>query len=176
MFDQDLALNAFTGHIDWLTAWPALSGVSYLFAVSPRLARIDIRERRLPNKIVLPSFAVTLAGQLWAACLATDGLVRLVLGISCALLVFAGALFCNLKFGLGMGDVKLSAAMTLCLAWFDPLLVAMMFAAAAASGTTQVLVQGLCRGRIRWQQNIAFGPHLIVGFAGTAVIFVMAAL
>lgn len=176
MFDLDHALKALTGHIDWLTAWPALSGVAYLFAVSPRLALIDIRERRLPNKLVLPGFIVTFAGQLWAACLATDDLVRLVLGISCAVLVFASGLFCNLRFGLGMGDVKLSAAMTLCLAWFDPLLVGILFAVAALSGATQVLVHGLWRGRLRLQNSIAFGPHLIVGLAVTAVIFVIAAL
>ena len=45
----------------------ALAGLAYLLAVSPRLAWIDARTRRLPNRIVVPGIGVALVGELAAA-------------------------------------------------------------------------------------------------------------
>ncbi|MEY4019430.1 MAG: hypothetical protein RLZZ590_730, partial [Actinomycetota bacterium] len=49
-----------------LFAW---LGPIYLLTVAWPLTRIDLRERRLPNRLVVPAFPVTLLGQLLASVL-----------------------------------------------------------------------------------------------------------
>ena len=76
---------------------------AFVAAVLVVLAAIDIRERRLPNAIVLPSFAVVLCAQVALTPERTLELVAAAVGTALFLLV--PALF---KPGaMGMGDVKL---------------------------------------------------------------------
>jgi leader peptidase (prepilin peptidase)/N-methyltransferase len=98
---------------------PALLGPIYLVAVAWPLTRIDLRERRLPNRLVLPALAITLFGQLLAV-LCSAPAPQLLVALACASCAFIGGLLLNRFAGLGMGDVKLITAITLALAWFNP--------------------------------------------------------
>jgi leader peptidase (prepilin peptidase)/N-methyltransferase len=131
-----------------------------LAAVTPELVRVDLREHRLPNRMVVPGIVA--------------GLVAAVAGWS-ALPVLAGVAFAGflwllgLRGGVGMGDVKLAALLglaspTLAVAVAAPL-VAFLLGGVAAS--TVLLRRG--RGH-----RIAFGPWLLAGY--WAVVGVSAAM
>ena len=138
----------------------ALFGLTYLLAVSWPLAVTDIREFRLPNRLILPGFGVALAGQLLAL---VSPNWRLPEAIALTLVVFAGLLFANLKGLLGMGDVKLSALIALNLGWFDPQYVALALASALALAGLAVL-GAVALGRGVLGTRIALGPYLLAGF------------
>jgi leader peptidase (prepilin peptidase)/N-methyltransferase len=114
-------------------------GPAYLLLMTLPLAFIDIRQRRLPNKIVLPGLAITLVGQM--------------------LSVLAGAL--------GMGDVKLMALMTAALSWFGWQHPLIAFAVAFLLATIGVLVLFVAR-RAKLGSTVALGPYLLAGFAVAA--------
>ena len=123
---------------------PAAVPAVYLAAATPELVRIDLREHRLPNRIVVPGIVVGLAGggavmvgdrrRSLVAALASSGLL--------ALLALGG--------GIGMGDVKLAALIglaspTIAIALAAPLAAFLLGGAAASI----VLVRGLLAGRGR---------------------------
>lgn len=143
-----------------LFAWV---GPMYLLAVAWPLTRIDLRERRLPNRLVLPSFPVTILGQLSAA-LIGGAWLNMGIAITCSLCAFILGLVVNRLANLGMGDVKLIAAITLALAWFDPVspFLALLLGFAAASA---VVVAMLIRRKLKMGSTVALGPYLLVGFA-----------
>jgi leader peptidase (prepilin peptidase)/N-methyltransferase len=156
--------------IDWMRDWPALLGVLYLLAVAAPLTRIDIRERRLPNKYVVPAFAVALVGQAVASALGAS-LIRLPVAIGLAIVLLALGVAANLRFDFGMGDVKLISAMALSLGWFDPLLplLALFLASVAASvwvGARVVFAGASLKG------SIALGPYLLLGFAASSTMII----
>jgi leader peptidase (prepilin peptidase)/N-methyltransferase len=143
---------------------PAAVPAVYLAAVTPELVRIDLRDHRLPNLIVLPGVVVGLASAAlsWAvtgepplvpvvAALATGGALALVAA--------AG--------GMGMGDVKLAALLglaspTMPIALVAPLAAFLLGGVAASI----VMVRGLLagRGRAAGREQIAFGPFLLAGY------------
>lgn len=122
----------------------------YLAAVTPELVRVDLREHRLPNRMVVPGLAVGLAAAVVAW--SPVGLV--------AALGYGGFLWVlGLAGGVGMGDVKLAALIglaspTLAVAVAAPL-SAFVLGGVAAS---MVLVR---RGR---GSRVAFGPWLLAGY------------
>lgn len=159
--------------VDWGVAWPALAGIAYLVAMSPALTAIDLRERRLPNRIVLPALPITLVGQAMAGAIDASMWSRMAAALIAAILVFAFALIANVKGQLGMGDAKLMTAMTLSLGWFSPAtpFVALLTGFLAAGGF--VLVQA-ARMRPALAQSIPLGPYLLLGnLIGLASIFVL---
>jgi leader peptidase (prepilin peptidase) / N-methyltransferase len=119
------------------------------------LSAIDLAERRLPNRIVLPSAAVVLFAQTalfpdrafeWALA---------ALGASFLLLLF----WCAYPKGLGLGDVKL--ALLLGAALGSAVLTALFLGAVAASVYALFL---LARdGAEARKQAIPFGPFLAFG-------------
>lgn len=149
--------------IDWMRAWPALLAVAYLLAVAVPLTRVDLRERRLPNRMVLPAFPIALVGQVAATILGSDWL-RLVTAVVASLLLLGAGVFASARFEFGMGDVKLIAAIALALGWFNPLLplVALLLASVGASAWVgaKVLFAGASL-----QSSIALGPYLLLGYA-----------
>ena len=135
---------------------PALLPVVYLAAVTPPLVLIDQRDHRLPNVLVVPAIAAGLVagvGEWFAA--ATPPLTPLIAGVVYTTFL----LILNLVGGMGMGDVKLGAALGLA-AWTPAVAVLGPVAAFLAGGlvATALLLRGQ-RGR-----QIAFGPYLLGGF------------
>jgi leader peptidase (prepilin peptidase) / N-methyltransferase len=143
-------------------------GAIYLFAVAWPLSRIDIREHRLPNRLVLPAFPIALVGLAIAAVISSRWL-DLALTILAASIAFAVGLLVNRFGSLGMGDVKLIAATTLSIAWFNLLapIIALVLGLVLASAV--ILVQ-LIRGRTNLQSEIALGPYLLAGFVSTQIL------
>ena len=161
--------------IAWNRDWPALAGIAYLLGSTPALTVIDLRERRLPNKIVLPGLVVAIAGQVIAALLDANSLARFWAAILVALGVFALGLIANLRLGLGMGDVKLSALAALSLSWLHPELVLWLFCLACLSGALQIAVRAIQARRLELTGTIAFGPHLLFGSLASAAWFLFRA-
>jgi leader peptidase (prepilin peptidase) / N-methyltransferase len=145
-----------TDYFAWL-------GPFYLLAVAWPLSVVDIQERRLPNKYTLPAFPITLFGQFVAVCGGADG-TRLLLALFAGVLAFSACLALNRYAGLGMGDVKLISAITLALAWFNPLLPAISISIALVLAGLVALVLVL-RRKTNMGSSIALGPYLLVGFA-----------
>ncbi|CAB4128733.1 Prepilin type IV endopeptidase, peptidase domain containing protein [uncultured Caudovirales phage] len=137
--------------------------VLYLLLASVPLIVIDIREHRLPNKIVLPSIPLTFFS--WLVLAIADGLwVKFVVALSCAILAFAIGFTLN-RFGLlGMGDAKLAFALVFVLAWFAWALALALPLLVFGLGALTVLWLYFTN-RIRLNSSIPLGPHLIVSFA-----------
>jgi len=122
---------------------PELPAYLYLGAVSLALALIDLDVRRLPNSIVLPSYAIgailllgaALAGHDWTA--ATRGLIAMA-----ALFALYYGIALAYRGGMGFGDVKLAGVLGLYLGWL---------------GWSSVLVG-------------AFAGFLLGGLVGTALL------
>lgn len=143
----------------------ALAGPIYLLIVSWPLARIDISERRLPNRLVVPAFPIALTGQLLAS-MFTNHWDRLGLSLALGFASMIVGIFINRTSALGMGDVKLIAAIVLSLSWFSPLMTLLALAAAFLAATLVVLYL-LIIGKSKLGATIALGPYLLFGFAGS---------
>lgn len=157
----------------WSELWRQLPfliaaiGPAYIVLVSWPLARIDIRERRLPNRLVLPSFPISIAAQVAASWLLGDWW-PMAIAVACAVVTLMLGLLANRTEGLGMGDVKLVSAMVLALGWFSPLapLVALVVSFSLASIW---LFAQLIRRKTKMGSSIALGPYLLVGFAAVSI-------
>lgn len=131
--------------------------------VSLVLIRIDIREHRLPDVVVLPS-AATLAAALALAALLSGDTAPLGRAAVGGLLLFGLYLLLRLAFpaGLGGGDVKLAALLGLLLGWHGWVELAAGAAAAFVLGGMHAIAL-LATGRASRDSHIAFGPWMIVG-------------
>jgi leader peptidase (prepilin peptidase)/N-methyltransferase len=142
---------------------PALVPALAVAAVGPPLVRVDLAEHRLPNRMVVPAL---LAGVVGLA------LSWLVSGAAPLIPLLAGAIYAGVLFvlalfgGMGMGDVKLSAALglaspTVATAVFSPLLAFLLGGVIAII----VLIRTGRGGRI------AFGPFLLGGYVGVLAVW-----
>lgn len=149
---------------------PALLGVAYLISVAWPLAKIDLAQHRLPNRLVFPAFPVTLIGQLAALALGESWL-RLVLALVVAIICFGLGFAANRFAGLGMGDVKLFTAMALALGWWGvsgPVLALIV----ALGLATIVVIWLMVTRKAKIGSSIALGPYLLLGLIGsTAWVF-----
>ncbi|HEY4267336.1 MAG TPA: A24 family peptidase [Galbitalea sp.] len=130
--------------------------VFYLAVVSPHLARVDLRSRRLPNELTVPGILIgvlTLGVQSLSA--GRVETVPLLAGAGYAAILAIPAL----TGGMGLGDVKLAAALGLG-AW-SPIVAVLSPAIAFLAGGIASLIVLLARGR---GARIAFGPYLLGGF------------
>jgi leader peptidase (prepilin peptidase) / N-methyltransferase len=123
--------------------------------VSPWLIVYDLREHRLPNRLVVPGIAIgvlSCAGQWWLS-----GSMPIIAPF--AALAYAGFLLVlNLLGGMGMGDVKLAAALGLA-SWNLDMAVLSPVIAFLVGGLTSVVL--LLTGR---RGRLAFGPFLLGGY------------
>ena len=152
----------------------ALIAFLYLAAVSVALALIDLDTHRLPDKIVLPGYAVGTV-LLGSAALATGDYGRLlsaVVGLSSLWLLYflMAVLYPN---GMGFGDVKLAGVLGLFLGWlgWGPLAVG-AFAAFLLGGVFALVL--LISRRVSRKGGIPFGPWMLIGawlgiFAGESI-------
>ncbi len=136
----------FTGH--------AFVG-AFLVCALVVLSVIDLRERRLPNRIVIPSAALVLAAQI--ALEPSHTLEWVLAALGAALFLFLPLLV--YPAGMGMGDVKLALLLGAALGRHvvTALLLALLASAVVAVGLIVV------RGMGARKTFIPFGPFLAVG-------------
>ncbi|MCC9205367.1 prepilin peptidase [Arthrobacter sp. zg-Y769] len=134
-------------------------------AVAVRLAVTDIRTRRLPNALVLPSYPIA-GGLLGGAALAAgepDRVAAMLLG---AAALWAGFFALRLlsPAGLGFGDVKLGGLLGLYLGFLGAgHVLAGAVAAFVFGGLWGVAL--ILTGRGTASSAVAFGPFLLLGAA-----------
>ena len=139
--------------------------VAYLAATAIPLVVIDIKQHRLPNKIVLPMIVLTLLSQLtltvWTGAWASLG-ISLGLGFA----ALAVGLYLNYRDWLGMGDAKLLAGLTMMLSWFTVLGGALLMPISMVLGVVVAAVLVLTKG----VKQVPLGPTLLVTFATIAAL------
>jgi leader peptidase (prepilin peptidase)/N-methyltransferase len=135
-----------------------LIGVGFFAATTIPLMVIDFRERRLPNRITIPGYLISLLGLMltleWS---------RVVTAVAISALLFGVGTLISLKGWIGMGDVKLVTGLSLLLAWFDPALVWQATLWSFGLATAVVLI-GFIAKKMTSRSTIALGPYLLVGF------------
>ena len=144
-----------------------LPAFCYLAAVSVTLAVIDLRWRRLPDLLTLPSYPIALALLLVAAPFIPNGWSKVIHGLIG--LGVLGAFYLFLAFiypaGIGWGDVKLSGVLGLYLGWCG----ARVFVAGALAGYLFAAVTGIgliAAGKATRKTAIPFGPFMLAGALG----------
>jgi leader peptidase (prepilin peptidase)/N-methyltransferase len=139
--------------------------VAYVAATAIPLVAIDIKQHRLPNKIVLPMIALTFISQLtlviWTGAWASLGIS---LGLGFAVLVLG--LYLNYRDWVGMGDVKLLTGLTMILSWFTVLGGALLMPISIVLGVVVAAVLVLTKG----VKQVPLGPTLLVTFATIAAL------
>lgn len=149
------------GLIAWrLGASPALPAYLYFGVLGSVLAVLDVTTRRLPNRLVLPSYpiavillglAALISGAWWPLARASIGMA--VLG------GFFGALAVAFPGQLGLGDVKLAGLLGLYLAWFglSALVTGVLVAWSMAAFAVAI-------GRLNHRRgSFPLGPFLVLG-------------
>jgi leader peptidase (prepilin peptidase)/N-methyltransferase len=148
-----------------LIAWrfgasPALAAYLFLGALGSVLAVLDVSTRRLPNRIVLPSYpiAVLLLGLASYIAGSWGALARAGIGM-----VVLGGLFLGLAVvfpgQLGFGDVKLAGLLGLYLAWFGASVVLTGVLVAWCTAALALAVGRLLHRR----GSLPLAPFLILG-------------
>jgi leader peptidase (prepilin peptidase)/N-methyltransferase len=145
----------------------ALLGPLYLLAVAVPLSIIDVRERRLPNRLTLPGIPVALFGQV-LSCLLVGKWMPLIIAVIWMLGGFAVGLAFNRLQALGMGDAKLMAVICLNLGWFGWLWPVAALALAFGMATVLALAM-LATGRYKMSSTIPLGPYLLAGFLASTI-------
>ena len=133
--------------------------IAYLLAVAIPLITTDISERRLPNKLVLPSIPITLV--CWIALAVIYGLWQpLFVALACALLVGVLGFVAVVVGGIGMGDVKLTFALVLVVSWFSWWLGLLIPVLGVGVGLLIASYEVFVRKQLR-SSSIPIGPFLI---------------
>ncbi|MFW6187060.1 MAG: prepilin peptidase [Actinomycetota bacterium] len=147
----------------WAAGALAAAGLTVLVAGCAWLWRTDVREHRLPGRVVRPLYPVC-GGLLGAAALVAGEPVRLLWMLWG--LVVVGGLYVALRLlhpaGMGMGDVRLSGLLGLCLGfasvWHAVLGAVAGFVVGGLAGAVL-----LALGRVGARTRVAFGPAMITG-------------
>jgi leader peptidase (prepilin peptidase) / N-methyltransferase len=140
-----------------LPAWMCFAALALVLGV------IDLRQKLLPNRLLLPGTAVTAALLTLAAALddAWPDLLRALLGggVSFAVLLVMALL---VPTGLGMGDVKLAALLGLVLGWlgWEAVLLGFFLGFVLQAVLGLVLLATRRAGR---STELPFGPALLTG-------------
>lgn len=137
------------------------AAVLTLAAVAVPISAIDLAERRIPDRILLPAFAFTV-GSLALDAAATHNSSALLRALLAAAVLYAGALAVLLVVddSLGYGDVKALAYQGLCagyLGW-GRVLAALLLTFTAAAAAALVLCARHRRAR---RASLALAPYLL---------------
>lgn len=119
------------------------------------LSVIDLRTRRLPNRIVLPAAGLVLAAQI---AIAPDRWLEWILGALGAFSFLLVAALINPK-GMGMGDVKLALLLGAALGWAVAPALFIGLAAAALAGLALIARGGWAARKA----TVPLGPFLALG-------------
>jgi leader peptidase (prepilin peptidase) / N-methyltransferase len=147
-------------HFGWVAVLPAFL---YLGAVGIALAAIDMDTKRLPDRLVLPSYGVAAVLLGGAAALGHDwhAMARVALA-GLALWAFYLLLVVVYPKGMGWGDVKLAGVLGMYLGWlgWGPLVVGgfLGFLLGGLLGAALMLL-----GRAGRKTKIPYGPYMIAG-------------
>jgi len=134
-----------------------------LVVVSAALSWIDLTQRRLPNRIVLPALGASVPLLLVAALLDGDlskGLIALAAGAALFVLYLVLALISPR--GMGMGDVKLAALVGLYAGYLGWAALAVAAFAGFLVGSIVGLI-GMAARKATRKTAIPFGPWMLVG-------------
>jgi leader peptidase (prepilin peptidase) / N-methyltransferase len=134
--------------------WDGLLG-AYFCAVLVVLSIIDLEERRLPNVIVLPSFALVLTAHL--VLYPERAAEWTIAAVGAALFLFLPTLL--LPGAMGMGDFKLALLLG---AMLGSAVVTAIFVGSIAGALVAIGVL-MVRGPDARKQMIPFGPSLALG-------------
>jgi leader peptidase (prepilin peptidase)/N-methyltransferase len=129
--------------------------VAFFVVVLVVLSFIDVRTRRLPNRIVLPAAAVVLAAHV---AIAPDRALEWVVAALGAFALLLAAAFAY-PGGLGMGDVKLALLLGAALGWAVGAALVIGFAAAGLAGVLMIVRSGWSARRAA----LPLGPFLALG-------------
>ena len=140
--------------------WDGLLG-AYFCTVLVLLSIIDFEERRLPNVIVLPSFALVLTAHL--VLYPERAAEWTIAAIGAALVLFLPTLL--MPGAMGMGDFKLALLLGAMLGWA---VVTAIFVGSLAGALVAVGVL-VARGSSARKQMIFYGPFL--AFGGIVALF-----
>jgi len=144
----------------------ALIPALYLLVVAWPLTVIDLREHRLPNRLVLPAFPVAFLAQLIATIISADW-ARQLSAVLIALAVGVIGLGANYIDALGMGDVKLATVIALTLGYFNLWLPVIAIGIAFVLAFAVVIVL-ITLGKVKIGSSIPLGPYLLVSFIGAS--------
>jgi leader peptidase (prepilin peptidase) / N-methyltransferase len=141
---------------------PVLPAFWLLAALAVVLAVIDVRHRRLPDRLTLPAYPAA-AALFGAGALAVPGGARHFLsalaGMAAAWLFFALLAVAH-PAGLGWGDVKLSGVLGLYLGWLGaPALLAGLLGAFVLAALTGLGL--IVAGKATRKSQIPFGPFML---------------
>jgi len=134
-----------------------------LAAIAVALSAIDLDVRRLPDRIVLPSYVVALVLLLLPAILdgRWDAYLRAAL-TGAGLFGFYFVLALIYPAGMGFGDVKLAGVLGIYLGWYGwGLAVLATFAAFLLGAVVGVVVMVRTRGGRK--TKVPFGPFMLLG-------------
>ncbi|WP_308798643.1 prepilin peptidase [Agromyces silvae] len=160
--------GAVTACVWGLAVWrlglsPVVPAVLVFLAAATVLALVDLRERRLPNRVTGPAFVVV-AVLLTAAAMASGAWAALLWAVLGGAAMFVTYLLVALASpaAMGMGDVKLAGLIGLVLGWFgfDAWLIGLL-AAFVLGGSVAIIALALRRVTLR--TSIPFGPSMLAG-------------
>lgn len=152
------------GVLGWrVGAEPVLPALLYLAAVGTLLGFIDVEVKRLPDRFTLPSYGLAAALLAAAAPFTDDGLRRFehaLIGMAALFALYFLQAFL-VPSGIGMGDVKLSGVLGLCLGWFG--LDAWVLGLLATYLLGGVAAVGIMIVRRTRKGEFPFGPYMLAG-------------
>lgn len=155
--------TVFVATAAWLGWSPLLPALLFFGALSVVLTVIDVQHKRLPDRLVLPSYPILAALLAVAAALGGEwsAFGRALLGGAALFLAYFVLAVIN-PAGLGGGDVKLAGLLGMVLAWFG---WAQLVVGGLAGFFLGAVLGGLLMlgGRAGRKTEIPFGPFMIVG-------------
>ena len=138
----------------------SLLPLAYLAVVSVPLILVDMREHRLPNKIVLPFAALSFTTVL-VVNIANQDWFNLTLAIGLPLLAFILGIVANYADYIGMGDVKLLTALLLAVGVYSPL-TALWIIPLAVLISLVVIIYAVNKKQLHIGANVPLGPWLLL--------------
>jgi leader peptidase (prepilin peptidase) / N-methyltransferase len=153
----------FGGVAVWCGLSWSLPAYLYLAGISVALSAIDLDVRRLPDKIVLPSYVVALVLLLLPAVAEGRGDAYLRAALTgVGLFAFYFLLALIYPAGMGFGDVKLSGVLGIYLGWYSwGLAILATFVAFLLGAVVGVAV--MVRTREGRRTKVPFGPFMLLG-------------
>ena len=138
----------------------SLLPLAYLAVVSVPLILVDMREHRLPNKIVLPFAALSFTTVL-VVNIANQDWFNLTLAIGLPLLAFILGIVANYADYIGMGDVKLLTALLLAVGVYSPL-TALWIIPLAVLISLVVIIYAVNKKQLHIGASVPLGPWLLL--------------